>query len=320
MTSDLCVSSADCMWLRNGACRTSCGAGEMYYSAPYLCAGSTTGTRCCAPTPPPPQPTCGLLGANVRPRIVNGSETARCEYPWMVFINLLNYVGNRCGASVIDSRHIVTAAHCFTNPPYVNGNPPITIGEYNLSQAAPEDKYTTTNYQIIIHPDYDRVRFFNDLAILKLSTPIDFSRYTCVRPLCLPPRDQDFPLDSRCQVAGWGVIREDDNIKSLVDPSVLPTVLRSVSVSLVSDALCVEHFRDYYNASHEICAGDLQGQRDSCFGDSGGPLMCRGSSGEQYYMAGVISVGGGCARLNTPAIYTQVTSFLTWINEVRGQS
>lgn len=55
----------------------------------------------------------------------------------------------------------------------------------------------------------------NDLAILKLATPIDFSRYTCIRPLCLPPRDQEFPLDSRCQVAGWGVIREDDNIKSL---------------------------------------------------------------------------------------------------------
>lgn len=66
----------------------------------------------------------------------------------------------------------------------------------------------------------------------------------------------------------------------------------------------------------EICAGEKGGGRDACQGDSGGPLFCRSvSNSSEWYLAGVVSHGEGCARADEPGVYTRVALFLDWINE-----
>ena len=64
----------------------------------------------------------------------------------------------------------------------------------------------------------------------------------------------------------------------------------------------------------EFCAGDKQAGRDSCSGDSGGPLIC--VHGMEPILYGVISWGDGCARKNSPGFYTKVTNYVGWINSV----
>lgn len=65
---------------------------------------------------------------------------------------------------------------------------------------------------------------------------------------------------------------------------------------------------------HEICAGLFEGGRDACQGDSGGPFMCRNPHFlNQWYLAGIVSHGEGCARPNEPGVYTRVSLYIDWL-------
>lgn len=85
--------------------------------------------------------------------------------------------------------------------------------------------------------------------------------------------------------------------------------LRAVDVPILE--MC-NHRKDI--EGDEICAGYSKGGRDACQGDSGGPLFCRSASTEtEYYLAGIVSHGEGCARENEPGVYTRVALFVDWI-------
>lgn len=87
--------------------------------------------------------------------------------------------------------------------------------------------------------------------------------------------------------------------------------MREVSVPII--ARC-KHRQD--REGEEICAGEKDGGRDACQGDSGGPLFCRSvSNSSEWYLAGVVSHGEGCARADEPGVYTRVALFLDWISE-----
>lgn len=60
-----------------------------------------------------------------------------------------------------------------------------------------------------------------------------------------------------------------------------------------------------------ICAGFLDGSGDSCFGDSGGGLIC--AQNETKLLIGIVSFGRGCGRRNYPGVYAQITSVRDWI-------
>lgn len=47
---------------------------------------------------------------NEEPRIVGGSSTDVNAYPWTA--RLIYYKSFGCGASVINDRYVITAAHC----------------------------------------------------------------------------------------------------------------------------------------------------------------------------------------------------------------
>lgn len=61
-----------------------------------------------------------------------------------------------------------------------------------------------------------------------------------------------------------------------------------------------------------VCAGLAEGGRDSCFGDSGGPLI----DSRSRNLIGIVSWGGLiCAAVEQPGVYTRIDSLLSWINK-----
>ena len=63
-----------------------------------------------------------------------------------------------------------------------------------------------------------------------------------------------------------------------------------------------------------LCAGDMQGIKDSCMGDSGGPLLYYDEDGP--LQVGVTSWGKGCGLPNKPGVYSRVSSAYGWIRDV----
>lgn len=65
-----------------------------------------------------------------------------------------------------------------------------------------------------------------------------------------------------------------------------------------------------------MCAGGIQ-SKDSCGGDSGGPLLFpgrSGNSGYRYVQRGIVSFGSKqCGVGGVPGVYTRVAFYMDWI-------
>jgi len=98
----------------------------------------------------------------------------------------------------------------------------------------------------------------------------------------------------------------------------LSDVLMQVVVPIVSWDTCRESNGIYKRelTDNMICAGYMEGGKDSCGGDSGGPLVRK--RGGSWYQYGVVTWGDGCALPNAPGVYADVVKFLPWIKEKTG--
>lgn len=94
-----------------------------------------------------------------------------------------------------------------------------------------------------------------------------------VTPICLPSETESRrqPGD-KCHVAGWG---------RLADTGATAKTLQELEVGIIDNKDCMSK-QSYGKWSgypviddHMFCAGFMEGGKDACAGDSGGPLMCR---------------------------------------------
>lgn len=239
-------------------------------------------------------------------RIVGGSPSEDHEFPWQVSLQWRYnwYTYHLCGAAVVDQNWIVTAAHCthqFTPKDLI-----VVAGDHQLKHKEGTEQ---TRYidRIIEHERYDTNTQENDIALIRLSSPLTLDGLT-VAPICLPPPMTNFTGD--CLVTGWGKVSEGGSSADL---------LQKVIVPIITDQKCQNSYHTIgYTGpivDSMICAGYEFGHRDACQGDSGGPFVCRGYD-NRYYLGGIVSWGIGCARPNVPGVYTEVSRFVPWISNV----
>ncbi|TSK14509.1 Prostasin [Bagarius yarrelli] len=168
--------------------------------------------------------------------------------------------------------------------------------------------------QVVVPYGYTDPRLGQDIALVKLATPVKWSDH--IQPVCLPNGDVRFPAGTKCTITGWGDIRDGVSLQGV-------GTLQQVQVPIIDQSACQEMFQiqatEQVNIRFDmLCAGFQEGGKDSCQGDSGGPLVCQTSSGI-WLQVGIVSFGLGCAQPNRPGVYARVSAFFNFIqSNVKG--
>jgi len=236
---------------------------------------------------------CGV--ENVSGRIIGGSETRPNRYPWMVALVQPNQPRRQfCGGTLISDRHVLTAAHCFdqTNESGVH----VVVGAHRLSQVNPAS--TIPVARILRHEAWNPQIMKNDITILVLARPVTFS--DTVRPACLPT--QQMTQLNNFFVTGWGSLHPTQPVAS--------DALMEVASPEIDINTCARRWQGV-STQTQICGG--QYGRNSCRGDSGGPLASRVNG--RVYHTGIVSFGPQVCANGDPAIYTRVSAYIPWINQ-----
>uniref|UniRef100_A0A3B3H9U6 Peptidase S1 domain-containing protein n=1 Tax=Oryzias latipes TaxID=8090 RepID=A0A3B3H9U6_ORYLA len=176
----------------------------------------------------------------------------------------------------------------------------VVLGLQSLQGSNPNNVSRTIT-RLIIHPNYNSND--NDIALLQLSSPVNFTNY--ISPVCLSATNSTFYSGVNTWVTGWGNIGSGVSLPA-------PQTLQEVQVPIVGNRRCKCSYGASSITDNMVCAGLLEGGKDSCQGDSGGPLVIKQNN--RWIQAGVVSFGIGCALPNFPGVYTRVSQYQTWIN------
>lgn len=247
-------------------------------------------------------------GATVR--IVGGTQvSAISAVPFIV--QLHDDVGVECGGTVIAPQWVLTAAHCeevIDSVTILGGS--ITSG--SGTPLAVKAHFTHPQFSGLDNtqggPSYD-------FMLVQLAQPIDFTG-TGIQPIALA--DPDFVnrgLQNPGQlmtVAGWGDLGEGAQN--------YPSILNEVQVPVVDDTTAngPNGYNGLLDASM-IAAGLPDGGKDSCDGDSGGPMFVFDAKNNRNVLVGVVSWGQGCAEAGKPGIYARVSAGYQWIEQTISQ-
>merc|ERR1711915_576237 len=116
-------------------------------------------------------------------RIVGGEEAADGEFPWQVSLRQIGAIGatHFCGGSVLNENWVVTAAHCCAGqtPLFMH----VVAGGIKLNTGEGEEERRDIE-KIIGHPDYSSQDLTNDICLLKLEKPLEWTEF--VQPIALP--------------------------------------------------------------------------------------------------------------------------------------
>lgn len=162
------------------------------------------------------------------------------------------------------------------------------------------------------HPKHaaGRAGSVNDIAVVELTSAV---RDAAVLRVFGGAGDGGFPpAGAYVRVSGYGSTSESW-------PTLSTNPASSVDIPIMALDECKDYFRarsaglaEMLAADRQVCAGFRDGGCDSCTGDSGGPMTMYDVEGEAVQV-GIVSFGVGCARAETPGVYTVVAAYKDWI-------
>lgn len=288
-------------------------------------------------------------------KIVGGTKAAEGAYPFQVALlrvrrnpdGSFTPVAQFCGGTLVTARYVLTAAHCLaqgergkissiTSPKDIA----IMVGSTNLLGKA--DRILVK--RVVTHPRYVPGTSVNDIALLELErAPTTESGAQRVTVVTSETEATALPVNGDLTIIGWGMTEAKRPSMDLLETTVkavdrnacnrVLTMARMQAGDLdraFSDLSFTFNLSPVARKSLEqtivqnggsvtaqmICAGAEVDGRDTCPGDSGGPILRRLANG-QLVQVGVVSFGiGQCGVAALPGVYTRLALYTDWMRQV----
>lgn len=126
-----------------------------------------------------------------------------------------------------------------------------------------------------------------------------------IRTICLPGPYDSTKDGNKLVVAGWGQTEHSRSSPVKLKLFVPKAPLTQCSARFKTAKVSL--------GNKQICAGG-EAHKDSCKGDSGGPLMTTYKDNQaQWYIEGIVSFGAKCGSAGWPGVYTKVSEYINWI-------
>ncbi|KAL7648189.1 UNVERIFIED_CONTAM: hypothetical protein RMT77_000092 [Armadillidium vulgare] len=258
-----------------------------------------------------PAPICGIRNYNIDERITSNkvpNEASFGEFPWQSIIFYQNYTFV-CAATLVSNKFVITAAHC------VDGIKPqdikIRFGEWIVSNVEEVLPYVDRNvYKIHIHPEFNPKNVHKDLAVIELEAPVEFQYH--INSVCIPNQGYMVEPYTQCFTSGWGKDSFEGSFQSTLKKIDLPFIEHEKCQNLLRRTRLGKYFR--LDRSFN-CAGGEE-NKDACYGDGGGPLVCKDKASSQYQLIGITSWGIGCGQKDIPGVYANVPEYSNWIKNI----
>lgn len=244
---------------------------------------------------------------DVATRIVNGQNSTRGQFPHqaLLIMDLPNDDWRFCGGSLISNQWIVTAAHCVDQALTIH----VHLGVLNPANRDEPGRVQLSTNTSIMHPFYFGPLLVNDIALVRLMEPVEFSEF--IKPIRLPQRGTNFHNMSAI-ASGFGQLNSTDRR--------MASQLQWTRLDTIDNLQCARQFGNIVAlqalalSNQVICAWSRLNGASICFGDSGGPLI----SDDNILIGASSFVSNHGCDMGYPSAFVRMTTYLDWIRQHTG--
>ncbi|KAG6616255.1 Serine protease trypsin-like protein [Phytophthora cinnamomi] len=236
----------------------------------------------------------GDAGTTQRQLILGGGVIPSGKKTYTVGIRSTAGGDTYCGGALISPTHVLTTTICTTHqePNFV------AVGTHYINGTKDGEQLKVISAQN--HTDFNETSLEYDFTLLTLEKPTKFT------PVKLPKADDsDIKPGMWSKAMGWGWTSYPNGS--------LSNELLDVNLEVWSNDDC---FQIYAITPTNVCAGGVAG-KDSCVGDTGGPLIKENGAGDKDdVLVGLVSWGYDCGDKGFPTVYSRVSSAVKWLNRM----